>query len=84
MRDDPYPARYYGPWIDEPAMTTTVARLSYQPSLLPQSLSRLLIIVLTAYLLFAAFFIFSISSYAAPLGGTTTPCIETATLATQS
>jgi hypothetical protein len=83
MRDDPYPARYYGPWIDEPAMTTTVARLPYQTSPLPQALSRLLIIVLTLYLLFAAFFIFTVSSYAAPLGGATTPCIETATLAAQ-
>jgi hypothetical protein len=83
MRDDPYPARYYGRWIDEPSMTTAVAHLPVQTSPLQQSLSRLLIMVLTIYLLFAAFFIFTVSSYASPLGSATTPCIETATLATR-
>ena len=84
MRDDPYPARYYGRQVDEPFMTTVVTNLPYEASPLQPSLTRLLLILLTVYLLCAAFFIFTVSSYAAPLGGTTTPCIETATLATQS
>jgi hypothetical protein len=86
MRDDPYPARFYGRLIDEPFSTSMAATLPHHdhahpsPQLLPQPLPRVVLLLLTLYLCCAIFLIFTVTSYAAPLGNTT-GCIETATLA---
>ena len=91
MRDDPYPARFYGRQIDEPMLTGSMAVIPLQNSdnhLLPHKpLERLFLFLMTLYLCCALFFIFAVNSYAAPLGSvTTTPqmaagCVESATLA---
>ncbi len=89
MREDPYPARFYGRLVDEPFMTTritsgmntSIATLPAQTAPLQQPLARTLFILLTLYLFCAIFFIFTVYSYAAPLGSMTTGCVETAALA---
>jgi hypothetical protein len=82
MRDDPYPARFYGRLMDEPFSTSMAATLPQHdhasPS--PQLLPRVVLLLLTLYLCCAIFLIFTVTSYAAPLGSTT-GCIETAALA---
>ncbi|MCC6455021.1 MAG: hypothetical protein IT328_08775 [Caldilineaceae bacterium] len=86
MRDDPYPARFYGRLMDEPFSTSMAATLPQHDhaystlQLLPQPLPRLLLLLLTLYLCCAIFLIFTVTSYAAPLSSTP-GCIETATLA---
>jgi hypothetical protein len=81
MRDDPYPARFYGRLIDEPLSTGIAATLPQHDHAysVPQPLPRVLLLLLTLYLCCAIFLIFTVTSYAAPLGSTT-GCIETAAL----
>ncbi len=92
MRDDPYPARYYGRQIDEPFGNDMLAPLPYVHQDLmhfpfQQPLARLLLLLMTLYLGCALFLIFTVSSYAAPLGSGTIPslhaleCVETAAVA---
>jgi hypothetical protein len=92
MRDDPYPARYYGRQIDEPFTSKMAAATPFESSditLLPfqQPLTRLLLLLMTLYLCCALFLIFAVSSYAAPLGSATISsslaagCVETSTVA---
>jgi hypothetical protein len=80
MRDDPYPARFYGRQIDEPYFSqfavslsadhTDASRLAlHQP--LHQPLHRVLLLLMTIYLGGALFLIFAVSSYAAPLESAT-------------
>ena len=95
MRDDPYPARFYGRQIDEPLLTNSLAALiPHQNSDSPlfslqKPLERVFLVFMTLYLVCALFFIFAVSSYAAPLGSATIPsamaagCIELATIATR-
>ena len=94
MRDDPYPARFYGRQMDEPFLTDLIATSPPNHSeTLPyptnRPLTRLLLLLMALYLCCALFFIFAVSSYAAPLGSATThsqmagSCIEAATLAAQ-
>jgi hypothetical protein len=89
MRDDPYPARFYGRQVDEPFMSDMLATLPYDshaPSL-QQPLQRLVLLLLTLYLGCAIFLILTVTSYAAPLGSATifspaeVVCIESATVA---
>jgi hypothetical protein len=94
MREDPYPARFYGRLVDEPftasgiqsgshsGVHTGITTLPAQTDSLQQSLTRTLFILLTLYLFCAIFFIFTVSSYAAPSGSMSTSCVETAALAT--
>jgi hypothetical protein len=92
MRDDPYPARYYGRQFDEPFADKMAAAITYDtadPALFPfqQPLARVLLILMTFYFACALFLIFTVSSYAAPLGNGTmssplaAECVETATIA---
>jgi hypothetical protein len=79
MRDDPYPARFYGRQVDEPFMSEMLAALPQHDHAipLPQPLPRVLLILLTLYLCCAIFLIFSVTSYAAPMGSVET-CVEAA------
>ena len=76
MRDDPYPARFYGRLVDEPAFSEMAATLPHDETLtaifpLHQRTHRILLLLLMLYLGCALFLIFTVSSYAAPLGGVT-------------
>jgi hypothetical protein len=92
MRDDPYPARFYGRQIDEPFLTEVFATLPGESSdnstmPFPQPLPRVLLLLMTLYVCCALFLIFAVTSYAAPLGSATiyspmaASCVETATIA---
>lgn len=90
MRDDPYPARFYGRLMDEPVFTEMAAVLPGQNpanAIFQQPFPRVLLLLMTLYLCFAFFLIFAVTSYAAPLGNATlfpshaAPCIETAAIA---
>ena len=92
MRDDPYPARFYGRLVDEPFLSNTVALSPTSQSdsaifTLPQTLPRVLLLLMTLYLCCALFLIFAVTSYAAPLGNATIPseiaagCVESTTAA---
>lgn len=64
MREDPYPARYYARLADEPIVTA--ADLPLSPLQLRPQTKRLLLILLTLYLLAAIFLMSTAVSYAAP------------------
>lgn len=89
MRDDPYPARFYGRQVDEPYMSDMLATLPNdgQASILQLPLQRLVLLLLTLYLGCAIFLILTVTSYAAPLGSATifspaqAACVESATIA---
>ena len=96
MRDDPYPARdyahYYERLSDKSFADTMAGALSHDSaelSLFPaqQPLARVLLILMTLYFACALFLIFTVSSYAAPLGNGTissplaVECVESATIA---
>jgi hypothetical protein len=92
MRDDPYPARFYGRQIDEPFLSDLVALAPADQSdnavfTLPLPLPRVLLLLMTLYLCCALFLIFAVTSYAAPLGSATissqndASCVESATVA---
>jgi hypothetical protein len=75
MRDDPYPARFYGRQVDEPffsgvraSMSGNIVPNNIEAAVVPfqQPLSRLLLLLMTIYLFCALFLIFTVSSYAAP------------------
>lgn len=89
MRDDPYPARFYGRQVDEPYLSDMVTTLAYDNSQVsiapfPQPLPRVLLLLMTLYLCCALFLIFAVTSYAAPLGNATihsqfaATCVESA------
>lgn len=81
MREDPYPARFYGRLVDEPFSTDMAVTLPlHAHTSFPQPLPRLMLLLLTLYLCCAIFLIFTVTVYAAPLGSST-GCIETATIA---
>lgn len=77
MRDDPYPALFYGRQVDEPSpsdMVTTMAHDNSQVTIAPSpNLCRAcsLLLLMTLYLGCALFLIFAVTSYAAPLGNAT-------------
>ena len=73
MRDDPYPARFYGRQVDEPFLSDLVTTLPGHAATLPlpQPAPRILLLLMMAYLGCALFLIFTVSSYAAPLGSAT-------------
>lgn len=73
MRDDPYPARFDGRQVDEPFLSDLVAVLpSHAETLpIPQPLRRVLLLLMMVYLCCALFLIYTVSSYAAPLGSAT-------------
>ncbi len=90
MRDDPYPARFYGRHVDESFLRDAATTLPFDDSNnsifpFPQSLQRVLLLLMTLYLGCALFLIFAVTSYAAPLGSATidsqmaVSCVETAT-----
>jgi hypothetical protein len=89
MRDDPYPARFYGRQVDEPFMSDMLATLPHdgQTSALQRPLQRLVLLLLTLYLGCAIFLLLTVTSYAAPLGSATifspaqVACVESATVA---
>jgi hypothetical protein len=92
MRENPYPARFYGRQIDEPFLTDVFATLPGEngdSSTLPfpQPLPRVLLLLMTLYVCCAFFLIFAVTSYAAPLGSATisspvaASCVESATIA---
>jgi hypothetical protein len=92
MRDDPYPARFYGRQFDEPLFGATASLPPIEPLdgsafTIPQPLIRLLLLLMTLYLCCALFLIFAVTSYAAPLGSATifsqtaASCVESATVA---
>lgn len=91
MRDDPYPARFYGRHVDEPFSYEMATTLPHDADLfsLQQPLPRLLLLLMTLYLACALFLIFAVTSYAAPLGNATissqmaASCVESATIAAQ-
>ena len=84
MREDPYPARYYGRIVDEPFQPGMANSLPFDAELTPfhQPLPRILLLLMTLYLACALFLIFAVTSYAAPLGSATissqlaAPCVE--------
>ena len=89
MRDDPYPARFYGRQVDEPFLSEMIAILPTDANTatahpLQQPLSRVLLLLMTLYLCCALFLIFAVTTYAAPIGSgylsseVATACIETA------
>lgn len=91
MRDDPYPARFYGRQIDEPFDSGATTMLVYDEASplfnpLRQPLHRLLLLMML-YLCCALFVLFTATSYAAPLGSVTMPtaaadpCFESVALA---
>lgn len=76
MRDDPYPARFYGRHVDEPFLSEMLAlpasdRAENASVIFPQPLPRVLLLLMTLYLCCALFLIFAVTSYAAPLGSAT-------------
>jgi hypothetical protein len=92
MRDDPYPARFYGRQVDEPFLSDMVTSMAYDNSHatispFPQPLPRVLLLLMMLYLCCALFLIFAVTSYAAPLGSATissqlaASCVEAASLA---
>jgi hypothetical protein len=91
MRDDPYPARFYGRQIDEPYYYDVAATLPADTDLLSlqQPMPRFLLLLMSLYLACALFLIFAVTSYAAPLGSATISsqmaanCVESATIAAQ-
>jgi hypothetical protein len=84
MRDSPYPARFFGRLVDEPVFHAAPDSLQHAATIAPLQppLSRLLLLLMTLYLCCALFLIFTVSSYAAPMGNATwlspaaEPCIE--------
>jgi hypothetical protein len=89
MRDDPYPARFYGRQVDEPFLSEMITILPSDANTatahpLQQPLSRVLLLLMTLYLCCALFLIFAVTSYAAPLGSgilsseLAAPCVDTA------
>jgi hypothetical protein len=89
MRDEPYPARFYGRQVDEPFYTEMATTLPHDADFLSlqQPLPRLLLLLMTLYLACALFLIFAVTSYAAPLGSATissqvaASCVESANVA---
>jgi hypothetical protein len=77
MREDPYPARFYGRQVDEPFLSEVLASLpnNHESAIVPfqQPLPRVFLLLMTLYLCCALFLIFTVSSYAAPLGSATIP-----------
>jgi hypothetical protein len=76
MRDDPYPARFYGRLVDEPALNEMALAMPHDDSLaaifpLHHHTHRILLLLLMIYLGCALFLIFTVSSYAAPLENVT-------------
>lgn len=90
MRDDPYPARFYGRLLDEPFTGATTLSLPHDGAEtfpFQHPLSRVLLLLMTLYLCFALLLIFVVSSYAAPSESATmspphsAECVETAAVA---
>ena len=85
MREEPYPARFYGRQLDEFFMSESIMPSSTETPFSLQPLHRVLLLLMTFYLCCALFLIFVVTSYAAPLESATissqiaASCVEAAT-----
>jgi hypothetical protein len=71
MREEPYPARFYGRQFDEFFMNESIMPSPTETPFSLQPLHRVLLLLMTFYLCCALFLIFVVTSYAAPLENAT-------------